>query len=269
MEHFEGHGDQWNALGFEDGEILEIIPESIKKGTLAQEYVSELSDNSEINYILYPESNAVQICSLILSENNKNTAEAFYPVLEGLKNQIIIEELFTWENNLEGEVEASCCDKINLSFFAPFYKHNFSNMEKDAKVDVYLSGLAFSVEKAVMELEIEEGPLYEMALSNYLKDNPQKTKNDFPFVTVSMAGSVIFLPTDTCAVYEYRGIIHDLEHVTFLGKNIIKAKVPLIKNDDGYDVFINLYFFEGNVKDFDCKIGDDIQCVIWLTGYIN
>jgi len=269
MKHFEGHGDHWNALGFEDDEILGIIPESIEKGTLLRKYISELSDNSKISPILYPESNAVRICSLIVSRNNQNTAEAFYPVLEGVKNEIIIDEKFTWGNNLEGEIEASCRDKINLSFFAPFYKHNFSNMEKGEKVDIYLSGLAFSVEKAIMELEIEEGPLYEMALRDFIKDNPQKTKNDFPFVPVRMDGAVILFPTDTCALYEYRGIIHDLEHVTFLGKNIIKAKAPLVKDDDGYDVFANLYFFEGNAKDCDFKIGDEIQCVIWLTGYIN
>jgi len=39
MKHFEGHEDHWNALGFEDDEILEIIPESIEKGTLVRKYI--------------------------------------------------------------------------------------------------------------------------------------------------------------------------------------------------------------------------------------
>jgi hypothetical protein len=154
MEHFEGHGDHWNAIGVEDNEIFKIIQESLANGILAKNYIFEFyGDNSKILPILYPESNAIQICSLILSKDNKNTAESFYPILEGIKNQVIIDTKFTWENTLEGEVEIFRSDTINLFFFAPFYQNNFANLKNGARMEVYLAGLAFFVEKAVLEYE--------------------------------------------------------------------------------------------------------------------
>jgi hypothetical protein len=268
MEHFEGHGDHWNAIGFEDDEILKIIQESVEKGILAKNYIFESpKDNSKILPILYPESTTVQICSLILSKDNKNTIESFYPVLEGIKNQIIINTKFTWENNLEGEVEIFRDDNINLSFFAPFYQNNFANLTNGSKMEVYLSGLALFVEKAVMEYNIDKGGIYEIALRDFLKDNPQKTKKDFPYVTLHMDGAIILLPTDEYSVYEYRGRIFDLEYVAFLGHKLAKAKVSLEKRDDEYNIFINLYIAEKNIKDCELKIGNDIQGKIWLMGY--
>jgi hypothetical protein len=270
MEHSEVHGDHWNALGFEDNEALEIIQESIEKGVLAQNYIFDFPDNkSKILPMLYPESNAVQICSLIVSKNSKNTAESFYPVLQGIKNKVIIDDKFTWKNKLEGEVEISRINQFNLSFFAPFYHQNFSNLKKGTKAEVYLSGLAFFAEKAVMQYEIEKGDMYEMALANFLRDNPQKTKRDFPFVTVRMDGATILFPTNQYSVYEYRGRIFDLEYVTFFGKKLAKTKVCLEKNDGENTLYINLYIAENNIRDCELKIGNDIQGVIWLMGYIK
>ena len=118
-----------------------------------------------------------------------------------------------------------------------------------------------------MQYEIEKGDMYEVALARFLRDNPQKTKKDFPAVTIHMDGAIILFPTNEYSVYEYRGKILDLEYVTFFGKKLAKTKVCLEKDDDEETMFINLYIAENNIRDCELKIGNDIQGVIWLTGY--
>lgn len=267
MEHFEGHGDHWNALGFEDHEIVEKIEESVKKGVLLKNKTFENFD-IKIIPIVYPVENPVQFCSLVVSKNNKNTADAFFPILEGIKNTVVFDNKFTWENNLEGEVEFFRENRYNLSFYAPYFQYNFSKMKKGEKFDVYLSGLAFFVEKAEMEHRIDKGDMYKIALKDFLKNNPQKNQRDFPFVTLDMNGATILFPTDEYSVFEYRGKILDLNYEKIFDKRIIKAKVSLEKNDDEYNLFINLYFSEKNVRNCEIKIGNDIQCRLWLMGYI-
>jgi hypothetical protein len=270
MVHFEGHGDHWNALGFKDDETLGIIQESIEKGTIDQNHIFQSSeDNSKLIPILYPEHNSIQICSLLISINGTNTVESFYPILEGIRNQVVINEKYTWENNLEGEVEIYRDDKINLYFFAPFFHKNFGMLKKGSKAEVYLAGLAFFVEKAATEYDIKNGDLYEMALNNYLKDNPHKTRKDFPSVSINMDGSIILFPTDEYSVYEYRGKILDLEYVTFFGKNVAKTKIFLENSENENNLYINLYFSGDNVRDCNINIGDNIQCKFWLIGYMQ
>jgi len=268
MEHYENHGDHWNGIGFEDDTAVYIIEESVKNGILTDNYVYEsIQENLKILPLLYPENNSVQICSLVLSKEGKNTVESFYPVLEGIKNKITMGEKFIWENGLEGEVEICRKESMNLSFFAPFFKNNFSKIEKNSKIEVYLSGLAFFVEKAVMKYDIDKGEIYNHALHDFLKNNPKKTKKDFPFVTIHMDGTLMLFPTNTYSTYEYRGRILDLENVEFLGKKLAKTKVCLDKNNN-FEMYINLYIAEQNIRDFKLEIGQDIQCVMWLTGYI-
>jgi len=268
MEHFESHGDHWNALGFEDQEIMEKIQESIQKGILENKYVYEYGNTTKILPFLYPESNPIQFCSLVVSENNKNTAESFFPILEGIKNSITIESKYIWKNDLVGEIEIFRDSKFNLSFFAPFYHQNFSTFSEGSKAEIYLSGLAYFIEKAVMEYEIDKGDMYELALGNFLKDNPKKSKKDFPFVILDMSGSIIVFPTNICSEFEYRGPILEIEDVTFFGKTVKKAKISLEKNDPENSLFINLYFSEKNVRDCEVKIGTEIMCRLWLMGYM-
>jgi hypothetical protein len=268
MEHFEGHGDHWNALGFSDEEALKIIPESIKEGVLAENNIYEFPEtNDKILPIIYPKLNPVQICSLIVSSNGKNTAESFYPLVEGIKNDIVFYEKFTWENNLEGEVEINRDDRMNISFFAPFYKHDFSNTKKGMKEIVYLSALALSVEKPMMEFEVKEGQFYEMQLNEFLKNNPNKTKHDFPPLIMHMDGSIILFPTNDYSVYEYRGKILDLNYIDFFGKKIAKTKVCIEKTDSAETMYVNLYISENNIKNYELKVGNDLQAIIWLMGY--
>ena len=269
MEHFEGHGDHWCAVGFKDARVvIENAPKAIKEGIAARGYIYDFPENKgQLVPIMYPPKGAVQTCYMLLATDTSNTIESFFPVLEGIKNRVVIGQKYPWEDGIEGEIEVDWTNLPSLSFFAPYFRHNFDKIEPGAEVDVYLAGAAYVVEKAPMEYQIESGGMYEVALQDFLRDNPQKTKDDFPYMTIYMDDAVMLFPTGVYSDYEYRGKILELEYIKFLGEKIAKTKVCIEKDNHGYKTLINLYIPENSVRGVKLEIGTDIMARIWLTGY--
>ncbi|GHT50031.1 hypothetical protein FACS1894102_5270 [Spirochaetia bacterium] len=269
MEHNEAHGDKWDALGFSDEEALDLIQESVQRGTTRKDMQSKLNQSGyELVPIVYPEQRPVKICSLITMKPDGNTADAFYPIFEGHKNTIKIINKYTWENGLEGEVEFFRDKQFDLSFYAPFYNKDFSNIEMNLEQEVYLAGLAFIVECVnEQKYEISKGDVYKMALQDFLKDNPGKTAIDFPSVTIHMAGAIILFPTSYSSEYEFRSRILSCEKFDVFNKTIYKVGIYLSKEDDVGKYKINLYASEKTLKGYLPKIGDEIQGALILSGY--
>jgi hypothetical protein len=168
MGRNETHGDKFEAIGLENK--MEIIKESLENSIVAEKYIYEIPvKNEKIIPLLYPKQNFVQICSLILSNNSgEQSAESFFPILEGIENEFIIEDKITWNNEIEGEIEVTSEDGNIYSFFAPYYLHDFSKFNKGDKITVSLSGLAFFIEDTEIKYEIDKGSLYEMELKTFL-----------------------------------------------------------------------------------------------------
>ena len=272
MKRNENHGEKFNAIGLEYENKMKIIKESLENSVLAKEYIyKNPRKKTKIMPLLYPKNSSIQICSLVLDDDKGNgTVETFFPVLEGIENTFIIENKTTWKNNIEGEIEVISEDGNIFQFFAPFYKHNFSKIKKGEKINIYMAGLAYFIENAVMKYEIDKGPFYEFELENFLEKNPQKTKIDFPFVTINLKNSIAVIPSGESSLYEYRGKIIELEHINFLNKNIARIKVGLEKDkNNDYCMFIYVYIAETNAKNCKLVVGKEIQCLMWLTGYIK
>jgi len=254
-------------------EFMKDTPKRIHDAISSKEYIYDLAGNKgKLVPLLYPHGNPVQVCYMLLATNRSNTVESFFPVLEGIKNRCVITNKFCWANDIEGEIEIDLGDKgvADFCFFAPFFRNNFGATLPRTEVDVYLAGLAYFVEKAPMEYEINRGGVYEHALKGFLEDNPQKTKTDFPFVTIHMDDAVMLFPTNIYSEYEYRGKILSLEYVDFCGKKIAKTKVCIQKDDDcEYKTFINLYIAESCVRDVELAVGIDIVGRVWMTGYVD
>ncbi|MDR1942160.1 MAG: hypothetical protein LBQ47_07520, partial [Endomicrobium sp.] len=268
-EHFEGLGDIWEAFNyFGDAEkFVEIIRASVEDGKIKH-------DLHEAAYIVYPENNSIQLCSLIEKKNNTNEFISMFPLLAGIPAKLNITEKYTWENGLEGEVSGKWLGGREINFFAPFYYQQFLNTEINKEFTVYLSGIAFSVKDDTgNKFEIDKGDMYEMQLRKFLKDNPDKTKKDFPCITVHMGDVSVLFPTQYYSNFEYRGPILSIEYTELLGAKIAKAKIRILRS--GYDVkaeeelCINLYLTEHALNGYNPKEGDCITGAMWLTGYLE
>jgi hypothetical protein len=268
MKHDETHGWAWDAIGFEDRDVLlENIQKSVQNGSLVENMIVD-NNGRKVFYLVYPNNNPVQICLLIKSDENENMLESFYPVVEGIENEITILEKHRWENNLEGEVIADFNDAVAISFFAPFFCKEFDNI-KHKKTKVFLAGIADNIEiEDDEETTISEGPFYEVLLNEFLSENPGKTKDDFEPIKISMKGASVFLSTDYTSYFQFRGTVQAIETVSILDIEILKLKVCLVKPDDE-DLNAYLYVSKNRVKYNELKIGCDIQGMVMLIGYID
>jgi len=268
MEHDETHGWSWDAIGCEDKKFLLLnIQKSLQNASLVENMIVNNNDN-KIFYLVYPENNHVKLCYLIKSQKDANMMESFYPLVEGLENELTIKDTHKWENNLEGEVVAIFNEAIEISFFSPFFAKEFDNIQHQ-KIKVFLAGIADNVELADdNETIIDEGPFYEIRLNEFLSENPGKTKADFSPPVVSMKGASVLLPTDYTSYFQFRGTIQNIETVLLLNIEILKIKLCLVKPDDN-DLNVYIYVSKDKVKYEEFNKGCDIQGVVMLSGYIN
>jgi hypothetical protein len=270
VEHFEGHGDKWNALGFEgaDEEFAALLQNSVQHGSLLKRF--SLEDASKkgagIFALVYPEEGPVRSCALIAPREGKLSLETMFPLLEGIENNVTVRSKYTWENGIEGEVEIDI-NGFDSFVFTPFYKQDYESVEDSTTVKMSLAGLAYTVQNAMMSFEIGEGPMYEQQLSDFLQKNPGKTRKDFPNLEIHMDGLVATFPTETHSEYQYRGTILALEYTEFFGRKIAKTKVCIKRDEDGEQLHIYLYIPLNRCGNCELAVGKDIQGIIWLQGY--
>ncbi len=272
---FEGHGDHLAALCDKDiEEILgEFLQVTVQEGKIAEECVVKRENDKVIFSTVYPEDGDVQLCATMSNIYNDEAFEVitFHPLFEGIKNEVVIDEVYSWENAIEGEVAATI-GQVRLSFFAPFFYAQFAGINEGETCHVSLAGLAYSAENAAMECEIGEGEFYEMVLENFLEANPDKTKDDLPFAKVSFDGLPVLFPREYYSEYEYRGKIFEVSDINLKNCKFKKVKILVGRKaepheqSDQNDVFINLYIAEHIGKNCDIIVGNDIQGVLWLTG---
>jgi hypothetical protein len=268
-EHFEAHGDRWRAFGLTDEAILhEIIQPSLEKGKLIEESIYEFPETHDrILPLVYPEKNAIRVCSLVHSHDGKNVIGSCFPLFQGIKTEAVIASTYTWENGYEGEVEIDNAEGVPISFFAPFYAREFLDLKPGEKTGVYLAGLAYSCQKAQMEFSVDKGAFYEEQLKKFLQENPGEKKTDFPDPVISMDGLVMLFPTDTYSVFEYRATILSLKYEQFMGTTVARAKI-CIKRDEGKElIHIHLYIPENIYGNLNLEVGMDIQGTLDLAGY--
>jgi hypothetical protein len=283
MEHFENHGDKWIALGFEVDEIIDTIRYFIENGLLLSDYIYRFSQKSKIPFIqkkkfieplINSQSTPVKVLSLAEGiDNNKKQTLAYlgsYPILEGIKNRLAVTEHYTYRIPFEGEISFDFGKGFPLTFFAPFFHHDRQICKIGSIAEVYLAAYAFQLNLAPMSYSIATGDMYENALSDFLRHNPGKSRADYPSMELHMDDAVIVFPRDISTVYEYRGVILELENFEAIDKEITRAKIPLKRDrecDDEFCYCVYLYFKSDYVQELDLKVGSNIQGIISLTGY--
>jgi hypothetical protein len=269
MKHDESHGWTWDAIGFDNREFLyRKLPDSVQNGGLVE---NMFNDTKKVFYSVNPICNPVQICILnVINESAKSiSVDSFYPIVEGIENEITILDTYVWENNLEGEVIACFNDAVEISFFSPFYCKEFENIQEKT-VKVFLAGIADSVNVVNDEddLTINKGPVYEMQLNDFLAKSTDKTECDFGSVTVSFKSATVFLPTDYASYFQFRGQIQTIETVFLFDIEILKIKLCIVKADDK-ELNVYIYVSKNRVKYSELKTGCNIEGIVTLRGYID
>lgn len=272
-KHFEALGDKWAAVYDGNEETFaNYLHETAKNSKVINGYSIFSDDGEEIKSLRMeykiPKDSYASFHLLTQSDDEKKTHMmiSFYPAFDGIKNEVKIGELFEWGNKHEGEMAFTRDERVDLSCFLVDYPNAAANLKQGEERDLEVATLAYSMEIAPQkDYKIEKGEMYELALENFLKKNPDKTRSDFPFVKLSIAGMIALIPSSYVAEFEYRLPVLSVEHFEGLGKKFIRIETYLTaETEAGEGLRSYIYVSEEVHKGSIPRVGDDIQGTLWI-----
>ena len=269
-EHFEGHGDKWDAIF---GSIENYGEDKMRKCINSGDVVFKKEVN-DINYagIVYPQNNDISIMSLIELKEECNEYVSSYPIMMGINNDVKLKENYTWEVNGEGEFAAETENDKVINFFDPYYAVDKEKYKIDKVQTISLAALAYRLDKLEeKEFVLDHGSSYEFFRDEFLKDNPDKTEADFepPVVKLDAENFRMLIPKKYACEYEIAAPIEEIEQIEILGQKFVKLKVNLEHAKEREYLYCNIYASEYVLGKYEPQVGDGISAIIWLTGFFN
>ena len=269
-EHFEGHGDKWTALF---GNTPKFLVENMEKCVNAGDIVFKQEIlNKKFAGIVYPKNELLSVLSLIELKEDCNEYTSAYPLLIGINNEVRLKEDFCWENCGEGEFAAEAGDDKVINFFDPFYVVDKAYFKTDKPKTISLAGLAYSLEKLEeKEFVIDKGEFYNVSRDEFLKENPDKTEQDFepPVVKLEADHFRMLIPKQYACEYEIATQIENIKYFKILGEEIAQLKVNLEHSDNEKSLYCYIYASKHVLGKYKPQVGDGINAIVWLSGFFN
>ena len=269
-EHYEGHGGKWAALF---GNTEKFIAENAGKCVTAGDIMFKQETlNKKFAGIVYPKNELLSVLSLIELKEDCNVYISAYPLLIGINNEVMLKEDYCRQNGGEGEFAAKTGDDKVINFFDPFYAVDKAYFKTDKIQTISLAGLAYSLEKLEeQEFVIDKGELYNISRDEFLKENPDKTEQDFkpPFVKLDAEHFRMIIPKQYACEYEIATQIEDIKYFKIFGEKIAQLKVNLEHSYNEKSLYCYIYVSKRVLGKYKPRVGDGISAVVWLSGFFN
>ena len=270
VEHVESHGDKWAAVFTDLSMFVPRLPQIINEAKSKDSWFwRDPGSDAFAAFMLWPNFSPPGIGSIIEheAESDQNVYATSYPVLEGIPVKLSVTGTYQWENGLEGELTAVVEEEREISFFDCFYFKTKGAYPTDRPQMFKLAALALLLEPAKdSSVSIREGEFYEAQRQEFLEDNPDKTAADFPKeITISFRNARLLIPRVYASEYEFRTAILSVETVTIKETMLYRFLVKLCPEGNGFPCF--LYASEHVLNGYLPAVGDDVQGVLWLSGY--
>lgn len=274
-EHFEGLGDVWEALLGSDKNFIKTVTQFALDLNFPKRshHIDEEGNLTLLTCSPAEGDITAGVLNTRVSGSDELQVRSCYPLLQGYPNALLVNETHTWANGLEGVVAAQKGEEgPPVDFFAPLYFLDHKTFawaihEKQALI-TELGAVAFSLQKAeVREYAVDEGPLYETLLQQFLEENPDKTQADFEAPVVSTQGLRMLMPTQYVCEWAYRCPVEAMEELTFHNKPFLKLTVSLVGVGET-EMRAYLYVSEAELNGYRPSVGDDIEGVLWMSGSI-
>ena len=269
-EHFEGHGDKWDAIfGNIENYSEEKMRECINLGNVIFK-----QDINNKNYagIVYPGNKPISTLSLIELKEECNEFTLSYPLMIGINNDVKLKESYMWEVNGEGEFAAETENEKMINFFDPFFAVDKPKFSPEKTQTISLAGLAYVLDKLEeKEFVLDHGNSYEFFRDEFLKNNPDKTEADFepPVVKLDAENFRMMIPKKYACEYEIAAPIEKIEYTEILGVKFTIMKINLEHAKEDEYLYCNIYASEHVLGKYKPQVGDGISAIIWLTGFFN
>lgn len=270
---FEGMGNVNDAV-YPAGAaaLVENLPDMLQDSIVFG--MQEVDGEVRTALLAYPRP-GIAFLGLLVHNEQINTVRnlelvSFYPVLEGLPNgNLEIINFKPWKNGIEGMVAVGTKDFADLNFFDPLYFKDGLLFEKNTYATFALAALAFHLKVAEnTEFTVSEGHIYEKALADFLKENPEKSERDFIPPTISLAMAHVLIPTPYTAEYQFRALVCGRQEIPFLDSRLLRYQL-VFSNEAAEDApELWLYAAPHCIHGREPLVGEFVEGIFWLTGYL-
>ncbi len=268
--HFEGLGDKWHCLVDNPVNEVPLLAKAVLEQGGTREAWQVKDAKNETILMAFPPNLPVKAAVVIqgkAEEQSKLSPQTVIPFLEGLPNDLTVEETYTWQNGVEGEV---CVYKDQgsepLWFYTPFLFRDKAALTPGVRHTFLMSALSYGVRRALIDdITISSGAQYEAYVESFLKEFPDKTRLDVPQLKVSIAGKQIIMPGKFPSEYQVRAKVASVEETNF-GEHKIYMLGLQFGPDIETSLNVMMYAHEKVCQGYVPKEGDDIDAYMWLQG---
>ncbi|MBQ7617442.1 MAG: hypothetical protein IJS50_01070 [Desulfovibrio sp.] len=270
-QHFEGLGAAWTAVtGLPAKNLIpQVIATVLTSGGTRPAWQWQ---NSKEEYVLmaWPKDQALRASVLMHGPlQGELKPISAVPLLEGLPNDLTVEQVHPWEHGGGANVGVSMLEEGKpLWFYDPFYERDKADLTVDVTHTFLLGALAFGVRRALLdEITIAKGPNYEEYAAAYLAEHPDLTSVDVPPLKIKINGQHFIYPGQAYGEYQLRCVVQEVEDCQ-LEKMPIKILYTQFPMPERPPLSVPIYVAKVNLGDFEPKVGDEIDAYVWFQGRV-
>lgn len=268
--HHHGLGDQWAVLvGNPAAAMPQIVGTVIQAGGTRPCWQRTVHGTEHV-LMAWPEDRPIRAAVLMSGPaDGAMKPSTAMPLLEGLPNDLTVEEVLSWPSGVEASVGAIVTEGGRpMWFYDPLYYRDREDLTPGVTHTFMLAGLAFGLRKALLdELAITRGPLYEAHAAAWLEAHPDRSRLDVPVLKMSLAGRKIIMPGRSFCEYEVRNSILSVEKTSLDAVEVYMLGMSFTF-DDRPPLDIMLYVPAHVCGDYEPQAGDEVDAYVWLQGRI-
>lgn len=264
-KHNMNHGHHWAAIYNDDERTMHAIQWLLKNGELS--HLQPEGEGWEDAYI-YLQGPDFPLSALGIIHKGETSNEFIngYPLmLEGSDNELeilTIEELPDSDVQTEAIVTCITKDGSEISFHCPYWLSNRLDLNQSGRFMFAATGLAYTLEKAVTEIVISEGSLFEMEKRKRMDEDPDFDPEEFKSITVSVANLKTYYTKGEGDV-EFQSVIEKVTPFSSIGATGFILLLNLTP-DDREPIYVNIYATSQVLKGYEPVVGHSVIGVAWL-----
>lgn len=269
--HSESVGDVWAALTGQDPRaIMPQVAGTVIAAGGTRPVWQWKRDGKEYMVLAWPQDQPIRAALLLQTdENGKQTPVSVFPLLEGVPNDLLVEDVHPRQEGHGADVAVEMmAGKNPMWFFDPFYGRDRDDLTPGVLHTFWLAGAALGLRRALLDhFTIAQGAYYEEYAQKWLEDNPGKKTGDVPPLRVEIKDKHMILPGRHYGEYHMRGVVTEVEDWQF-DKMPVKALYINFPFDERPPLSLPIFASSFVLGEYAPEKGQEVEAYVWLQGRI-
>ena len=269
--HTETLGDAWAVLTGQNPEAImgQIAATVMHEGGTRPAWQWKRDGRDHV-LLAWPQDQPVRASVLVAGEEgDKLRPVSAAPLLDGLPNDLLVEDTHPWKTGVDANVAVSMLEGKNpMWFYDPLYGRDQIDLTPGVTHTFLLAGLAYGLRRALLdELTITKGPQFEAHAAAWLAANPDKERLDVPPLKINIGGKHMIMPGRNFCEYQMRGTVEEMQdcHLEKMPVKLLYMSFPF---ENRPALRLAVYASKMACGDYEPEVGHEVDAYVWLQGRI-